>query len=145
MSDIATQTTTPSNSSVVLEVRGLVKEYRKAGSPFKRADTFEAVSNVSLDVRQGEIVCLLGESGCGKTTLARMIMHLTRPTAGTITLNGCEMQGLNERRFRPLRQYIQMQQTRGIVAGRTAEAVASGIIKGRANAQNLRDASGMRP
>ena len=108
MSDIATQTTTPSNSSVVLEVRGLVKEYRKAGSPFKRADTFEAVSNVSLDVRQGEIVCLLGESGCGKTTLARMIMHLTRPTAGTITLNGCEMQGLNERRFRPLRQYIQM-------------------------------------
>ena len=108
MSDIATQTTTPSNSSVVLEVRGLVKEYRKAGSPFKRADTFEAVSNVSLDVRQGEIVCLLGESGCGKTTLARMIMHLTRQTAGTITLNGCEMQGLNERRFRPLRQYIQM-------------------------------------
>ena len=92
----------------VLQVRNLVKDYRQSGGTFMRETALRAVDDVSFDVRPGEIVCLLGESGCGKTTLARMIMHLARPTSGSIVLEGREVQGLDERRFRPLRQSIQM-------------------------------------
>ena len=92
----------------VLRVRNLVKDYRQAGGMLKRDTALRAVDDVSFDVQPGEIVCLLGESGCGKTTLARMAMHLVRPTSGTIALDGCEIQDMGERQFRRLRQSIQM-------------------------------------
>ena len=96
------------NTAPVLQVRDVVKDFRQASGLFKKDATLHAVAGVSFDVYPGEIVCLLGESGCGKTTLARMVMHLTRPTSGTIALNGREIQGLSEGQFRPLRQSIQM-------------------------------------
>ena len=71
----------------ILQVRNLSKRYTRPGALLRRDDEFEAVSDVSFDMHEGEILSLLGESGCGKTTLARMLMHLLRPTSGQILLD----------------------------------------------------------
>ncbi len=68
-----------------VRIRGLVKDFG-AGSP--------AVNDVSLDIAQGEIFALLGPSGCGKTTLLRMVAGFETPTAGTVVLDGVDLDGL---------------------------------------------------
>ena len=60
----------------------------------KKFDEFAAVDNVSLDVYRGEIFCLLGGSGCGKTTLLRMLAGFEMPTSGRISIDGVDMQGV---------------------------------------------------
>ena len=55
---------------------------------------YKAVNHVSLDIAQGEIFALLGSSGCGKTTLLRMLAGFETPTSGAIVLNGQDLSGL---------------------------------------------------
>ena len=66
-----------------------------------------AVRGVSLEVKAGQTLALVGESGCGKTTLARCILGLQRPDSGHILLNGQEMVGLSRRAMRPFRPDVQ--------------------------------------
>ena len=68
----------------------------------------KAVDNVSLSIRQGEILGLVGESGCGKTTLSRTIMQIIRPTSGRIFLEGKELSSLSDREVRHERINFQM-------------------------------------
>ena len=68
----------------------------------------KAVDDVSFAISRGETLGLVGESGCGKTTIGRSIVHLVRPTAGTVTFDGIELTGLGRRRFRRLYRRIQM-------------------------------------
>ncbi|GMW08012.1 MAG: ABC transporter ATP-binding protein [Gammaproteobacteria bacterium] len=65
--------------------------YVRIGRVTKKFGDFVAVNNVSLDIRQGEIFCLLGGSGCGKTTLLRMLAGFEEPTSGTIEIDGEDM------------------------------------------------------
>jgi len=60
----------------------------------KKFDEFVAVRSVSLNIFQGEIFCLLGGSGCGKTTLLRMLAGFEQPTAGRIFIDGVDMAGV---------------------------------------------------
>ena len=62
-----------------------------------------AVDGLSFTLRRGEILGLVGESGSGKTTIAKCILRLIEPTAGTIRLRGTEITHLTRRRMRPLR------------------------------------------
>jgi peptide/nickel transport system ATP-binding protein len=71
-------------------------------------DHVRAVDDVSLDIPKGQIVALVGESGCGKTTLGRAILQLEKPTAGSIQLHGQELTGLSARALRPLRPKMQI-------------------------------------
>src|SRR3546814_11074449 len=63
-----------------------------------------AVDGVSFEIRRGETLCLVGESGCGKSTVAKTVMRLTEPTAGRIKLNGTELPSLQESEVRPHRR-----------------------------------------
>jgi peptide/nickel transport system ATP-binding protein len=81
----------------MLQVEGVTKVYR-TGLFGKGSQT--AVSGVSFDVRPGEVVSLIGESGSGKTTVGRMILRLTTATAGTISFGGQDVAGLGRRDLR---------------------------------------------
>ena len=67
-----------------------------------------AVDDVSLEIRRGETLGLVGESGCGKSTIGRTILRLYEPVDGRIVFDGEEITHLNERQLRPLRRRMQM-------------------------------------
>ena len=74
----------------LLEVRGL-KEYFDINMGFFRTRPLKAVDDVSFTIRRGETLGLVGESGCGKTTVGRTILHLYKPTAVTVIYDGTEI------------------------------------------------------
>jgi oligopeptide/dipeptide ABC transporter ATP-binding protein len=67
-----------------------------------------AVDGVSFRLARGEMMALVGESGCGKTTTAQTILGMVKPTSGAIRLNGTNLAALDERQMRPLRRTLQM-------------------------------------
>ena len=76
---------------------------------FRRiVDHVKAVDGVNLNIRKGSIMALVGESGCGKTTLGRAIIQLQRPTSGSVKIDGQELFGLSEDQLRPIRPRMQI-------------------------------------
>lgn len=92
--------------STLLELRGVSKTFR-VGRPGARAD-LQAVVDVSLDVRRGETLAIVGESGCGKTTLGRMMLRLIQPSGGSIRFDGAEITHISRRARRMLAKDIQI-------------------------------------
>jgi oligopeptide transport system ATP-binding protein len=94
----------------ILVVDHLVKHFPiKAGVLFDREiGQVRAVDDVSFSVRPGETLGLVGESGCGKTTLSRTVLKLLEPTSGSVRFDGREIAGLSRRALRPLRREMQM-------------------------------------
>jgi oligopeptide/dipeptide ABC transporter ATP-binding protein len=74
----------------------------------RTAGHVHAVDDVTFELREGETLGLVGESGCGKTTLARTIMRLLRPTEGTISFGGRDISRSSRRQLRPVRREMQM-------------------------------------
>lgn len=91
-------------SETLLRVTGLRKTYAVRGSK----DIVRAVDGVSFDLHRGETLGIVGESGCGKSTIARLLVRLEDPTAGTIELDGRDLTALRGRGLRAARRRIQM-------------------------------------
>ena len=93
----------------ILEVKNLSKHYPISGGTFKKSfKSVKAVNNISFDVYEGETLGLVGESGCGKTTLGRTILQLLKPTSGEATYKGVNLSTLSERELRNYRKEIQI-------------------------------------
>ncbi|HCU23438.1 MAG TPA: peptide ABC transporter ATP-binding protein [Deltaproteobacteria bacterium] len=94
---------------VLLEAKNVVKKFPIKGGFFGRTvGHVHALNDVSLSIAEGETVGLVGESGCGKTTLGRLIMRLMAPTSGQIIFEGQDLTRWSEGKLRPLRKKFQM-------------------------------------
>src|SRR5436309_5093532 len=95
----------------ILSARELRKTYRRGGSVFSQESDgarFTAVDGVSFEVARGETFAIVGESGCGKTTLARMLLRLIEPDSGQIYFTGENLLAAGGAGLRALRRQMQM-------------------------------------
>ncbi len=97
------------NSNPLLQVRNLSTKFPIKQGLLPRVKKYVyAVNDVSFDIYKGETLGLVGESGCGKTTLGRSILQLIRPCAGQIIFNGQDITHVSEKKLRELRKKIQI-------------------------------------
>jgi oligopeptide transport system ATP-binding protein len=97
------------SSMLLLSTRDLVKIYQTDEGMFgKTQREVRAVNGVSFDIMQGETLGLVGESGCGKTTLGRILLRLIEPTSGAITFNGQDVLAAGGSQLRRLRRDMQI-------------------------------------
>ena len=92
----------------LLSVRNLVKEFPSRQGIFGKKSVFTVVDNLSFEVYPGETLGLVGESGCGKTTLSRCLLRLIEPTSGEIIFDGDSVLELNSEALRRIRRYLQI-------------------------------------
>ncbi|MGE0093089.1 MAG: ABC transporter ATP-binding protein [Alphaproteobacteria bacterium] len=97
-------------SAPVLSVRQLKKHFSvsQRKTVFGSKKTLYAVDGVTFDINSGETLSLVGESGCGKSTVGRTILCLFSPTSGEVHLNGKRIDDLPVRKMRPLRKHLQV-------------------------------------
>jgi peptide/nickel transport system ATP-binding protein/oligopeptide transport system ATP-binding protein len=104
MSDVAQP-----QGDAIMEVRDLVKHFPiRAGFLQRQVGAVQAVDGVSFDVMRGETLGLVGESGCGKSTTARLLLRLMAPTAGSINFDGREIAHIKGAELKALRRDMQM-------------------------------------
>src|SRR5215472_16331343 len=95
--------------TALLEVRGLKKHFPLYKGLFSRVSgQVYAVDGVSFEIARGETLGLVGESGCGKSTVGRTLLRLLEPTSGTIRVDGTDITGLEPAALLPYRQRMQM-------------------------------------
>jgi oligopeptide/dipeptide ABC transporter ATP-binding protein len=98
-----------SESSTLVAIRGLTKEYRSRNLlPWEAPNVLRAADDVSFDIQRGEAFGLVGESGCGKSTIARCIVALQRYESGSVTFDGTEVAGLSRQELQRLRRRMQI-------------------------------------
>ncbi len=93
----------------LVEIRDLVKQFPVKGGILQRQiATVNAVAGANLDIQRGETIGLVGESGCGKTTLGRLLVRLIEPTSGTIRFGGHDITHLKGKELKPFRRRMQI-------------------------------------
>ena len=92
-----------SDIAPLVEVNGLTKHFF-----ISRNRVLKAVDDVSFSIRKGEVLGLVGESGCGKTTIGRLLLRLLQPTAGKVHFDGVEMTRLTRKKLRDMRRRMQI-------------------------------------
>ena len=109
MNDVNLAPAAAADDDVLLQVENLVKYFPvKSTGFFKPGDHVHAVDDVSFTVRRGQTFGIVGETGCGKSTLGRSITRLHDITSGRIIFDGQDISRISQRRMRPLRREIQM-------------------------------------
>jgi oligopeptide transport system ATP-binding protein len=92
----------------LVEIRNLVKEFYGRGLVTRKRGAFRAVDRVSFDIEKNTIFGLVGESGCGKTTVSRALLYLDPPTAGQVRFAGATIGGLSGKALRGYRRRMQI-------------------------------------
>jgi peptide/nickel transport system ATP-binding protein/oligopeptide transport system ATP-binding protein len=95
--------------AALVRAEGLTKTFSQGGrSAFGGRETLKAVDDVSLDIGRGETVALVGESGCGKSTMGRLLLRLVDPTGGKVFYEDTELTALSPSAMRAMRRHVQM-------------------------------------
>ncbi|GII94018.1 ABC transporter ATP-binding protein [Sinosporangium siamense] len=98
----------PGDRPALLQVRDLAVDFKVPAKGSLRPANLRAVAGVDLDAYRGEILGVVGESGCGKSTTGRAILQLLKPSQGTVTFDGVELTALGRGRMRAMRRRMQM-------------------------------------
>jgi peptide/nickel transport system ATP-binding protein/oligopeptide transport system ATP-binding protein len=108
MTDVApAPTARPATDTPLLETLDVVKEYAiRSGLRSRVTARVQAVTGVSVQVHRGETVGVVGESGCGKSTLGRLLLNLLTPTAGSVRLDGVDLQEVKNATLRRRAQMV---------------------------------------
>jgi peptide/nickel transport system ATP-binding protein/oligopeptide transport system ATP-binding protein len=102
-------TESANGAEALVEIDHLTKRFAVKQGVFARGTAqVHAVEDISFSVRRGETLGIVGESGCGKSTTARLMLRLLDPTEGSIRFDGREISKLSQRQLRPLRREMQM-------------------------------------
>ena len=96
------------NDAPLLQVKDLHTHFQTGGGMFAPKTWLKAVNGISFDIHKGEVLSLVGESGCGKSTVGRTLTHLEPSTSGQALFQGRDILPLTAADFRPLRRDIQM-------------------------------------
>jgi peptide/nickel transport system ATP-binding protein/oligopeptide transport system ATP-binding protein len=97
------------NSDYLIEARSLTKHFPVKGGVFQRTQAWvKAVENVSFNIRRGETLGLVGESGCGKTTIGRMLLRLVDLTGGQVFFENQDITNLKDSELKPFRREMQI-------------------------------------
>lgn len=129
----------------LVQVRNLTKDFPVKGGILQRTQGYvRAVNDVSFDIRRGETLGLVGESGCGKTTLGRMLVRLLDPTRGNVEIDGKDIAHAERKELKELRREAQIifQDPYGSLDPRSpvGDSVAEGLkIHGVGNADERHD------
>lgn len=91
-----------------LQIKNLSKQFKGKQTGWRNKQIVQAVDDLSFTIRQGEVLGLVGESGCGKTTLGRTILQLVKPTSGQVILDGTNLAELPAKDLKAMRQRIQI-------------------------------------
>ena len=98
-----------SSTSDLIQVKSLKKYFPvRAGVMQRVVDYVQAVDNVSFNIKAGETLGMVGESGCGKTTVGRTMLRLIEPTAGSVIYNGTDIFKLRSGDLKPIRRDLQI-------------------------------------
>ncbi|MGI9336694.1 MAG: ATP-binding cassette domain-containing protein, partial [Gammaproteobacteria bacterium] len=101
--------TNAANRPPLVSVTDLITRFDIRSGPLRRVSArVHAVENVSFEIDAGETLALVGESGCGKSTIGRSLLQLDAPTSGSVKFEGVETLGLSSRALRPFRRQMQM-------------------------------------
>lgn len=92
----------------LLKVENLTKHYRLGMGLLKNGPVVRALEDVSFSVDPGETLCIVGESGCGKSTVARLLMRIVEPTSGRVVVDGTDITNLSTHALRAWRRRMQM-------------------------------------
>ena len=99
----------PNGKKNLIEVHKLVKYFPVKGGVFQHTVAWvQAVDNISFNIREGETVGLVGESGCGKTTVGRTLLRLIEPTSGSVIFNGVDVAKLKGKDLKAMRRNMQI-------------------------------------
>lgn len=97
------------NKKVLVQLKNVTKEFNTKSSAFGRVkNVVHAVTDVTLDIYEGETLGVVGESGCGKSTLGRLILQLIKPTRGEVIFDGKCLNNLKTEELREMRKEMQM-------------------------------------
>lgn len=95
-------------SKTLVKVSDLKKTFEVKKGFMGKKQHLKAVDGVSFEIKEGETLSLVGESGCGKSTTGRLLLKLLQPTSGTIILDGTDVTNYTDNQIRPMRKSMQM-------------------------------------